>query len=137
MDDDEALRRFGLHPVGADVEEARDLLRAAILRGRRSQGDGDTELMRLFCVQLFHVGDLDDVLLIWAAKTASFDADCSIDVQLLCGASLGPTIVYLANRPEPQAHAAHRRLLDCQEAGDFREFSLEQYAAWYATYYAP
>jgi hypothetical protein len=137
MDEDEALGRFGLHPSGVDVDEVRDLLRAAILHERQAQGGGDTELMKLFCVQLFNVGDLDDVLLIWSAKTASWDADCSIDVQLLCGAGLDATIVHLAQRPEPQASTAHQRLLDCRAVGDFHEFTVEQRTAWCATYYAP
>jgi len=53
---------------------------------RRAQGDGDTELMKLCCVQLFNAGAVGDALAIWRAKTASWDAHCSIDVQLLCGA---------------------------------------------------
>jgi hypothetical protein len=45
--------------------------------------------MKLCCVQLFNAGDLDDVLRVWAAKRASFDVGCSIDVQLLCGGCAG------------------------------------------------
>ncbi|MFJ7048809.1 hypothetical protein ACIQVC_36210 [Streptomyces sp. NPDC101112] len=39
--------------------------------------------MKPCCVQLFNAGSLDDVLLIWKAKSASMDADGSIDIQLL------------------------------------------------------
>jgi hypothetical protein len=39
---------------------------------RRGQGDGDTALMKLSCAQLFNAG-LDDVLLIWQAKEASWN----------------------------------------------------------------
>jgi hypothetical protein len=53
---------------------------------RRGQGDGDTALMKLSCAQLFNAGVLDDVLLIWQAKEASWNTHTSIDVQLLCGA---------------------------------------------------
>jgi hypothetical protein len=58
---------------------------------RRSQGDGDTALTKLCCVQLFNAGVLDDVLLIWQAKEASWDAHNAIDVQLLRGAGLKET----------------------------------------------
>ena len=45
--------------------------------------------MKLCCVQLFNAGGLRDVAMIWHAKTSSWDAHCSIDVQLLCAAGLG------------------------------------------------
>ncbi|MEV4333342.1 hypothetical protein AB0K02_22820 [Streptomyces sp. NPDC049597] len=82
MDVKEGVRRYGLRPVGADLDEVRALLPEHAARERRSEGDGDTELMRLCCVQLFNSGDIDDVLLIWGAKKASFDAACSIDIEL-------------------------------------------------------
>ena len=80
MDEDESLHRYGLHPTGTDLDEVRDLLTAQTRLEKRAQGDGDTELMKLCCVQLFCAGVLDDVLLIWRAKTASMDADGSIDI---------------------------------------------------------
>jgi hypothetical protein len=43
-------------------------------------------------------GRLEDVLLFWGAKEASFDAMCSIDVQLLCGSGLVRTKTYLSER---------------------------------------
>jgi hypothetical protein len=42
--------------------------------------------MKLCCAQLFNAGVLDDALLIWQAKEASWNTHNSIDVQLLCGA---------------------------------------------------
>ncbi|MEU1185777.1 hypothetical protein ABZ464_50865 [Streptomyces sp. NPDC005820] len=65
MDEDESIRRYGLHPVGTDLDEVRELLRGQTKRERHSQGTGDTELMKLCCVQLFNTGAIDDVLLIW------------------------------------------------------------------------
>jgi hypothetical protein len=44
--------------------------------------------MKLCCVQLFNAGFLTDVLLVWQPKESSWDAHCSIDVHLLCGAGL-------------------------------------------------
>ena len=135
MDEDESLRLYGLHPVGTDLDEVRELLRGQTERERRSQGAGDTELMKLCCVQLFNAGVIDDVLLIWSAKTASMDAACSIDVQLLCGRGLAETKAYLSLLRTPEAEAAYQRLLECEEAGDFEGFRVEEYSAQWADYY--
>ncbi|MEU7379044.1 MULTISPECIES: hypothetical protein [unclassified Streptomyces] len=137
MDEDESLRRYGLHPVGVSLDEVRGLLRFQVRLEQEAQGHGDTELMKLSCVQLFNAGSLDDVLLIWQAKSASMDADCSIDVQLLCGSGLARTKAYLPGLRLPEAAAALRRLVQCEAAGDFEDFSVETYSALYAAYYAP
>ncbi|MFF4545599.1 hypothetical protein [Streptomyces sp. NPDC001435] len=136
MDEDESLHRYGLHPVGPSLDEVRNLLIAQVRLEQESQGNGDTELMKLCCVQLFNVGSLDDVLLIWQAKSASMDADCSIDVQLLCGSGLARTKAYLSCKRLPEADAALQRLLQCEAAGDFEDFSTEAQSAQYAAYYA-
>ncbi|WP_326720985.1 hypothetical protein OHT59_17390 [Streptomyces sp. NBC_00243] len=137
MDEDDSLRRYGLHPVAADLDEVRGLLTVRTRLEKRAQGDGDTELMKLCCVQLFNAGVLDDVLLIWRAKSASMDADFSIDIQLLCGSGLARTKAYLGSRRLPEAEAALQRLLRCEAGGDFEGFSAASRSAWYATYYAP
>jgi hypothetical protein len=137
MDEEECLRRYGLRPVGADLDEVRRLLGVQIRLEQRAQGEGDTELMKLCCVQLFNAGDPDDVLLIWRAKTAGMDADCSIDIQLLCGSGLAETKAYLSSQHLPEAEAALRRLLACEQAGDFEDISVAERAAQYAAYYAP
>ncbi|WP_232839246.1 hypothetical protein [Streptomyces triticisoli] len=137
MDEDESLRRYGLHPVGASLDEVRGMLAVQVRLEQEAQGHGDTELMKLCCVQLFNAGSLDDVLLIWQAKSASMDADCSIDVQLLCGSGLNRTKAYLSCLPLPEADAALQRLVQCEAAGDFEDFSAETYSALYAAYYAP
>jgi hypothetical protein len=95
VNEDESLRRYGLSPVAGDLDEVRGILAIQAARERRHQGDGDTELMKLCCVQLFNAGFLTDALLIWHAKESSWDAHCSIDVQLLCGAGLEETAAYL------------------------------------------
>ncbi|GAA3442387.1 hypothetical protein [Planomonospora venezuelensis] len=135
MDEEELLHRYGLQPDGHALDEIRDLLTAQTARERREQGAGDTELMRLCCVQLFNAGALDDVLLIWQAKTASMDADCSIDIQLLCGAGLAETKTFLAGHPWEDAKAALGRLLMCEAAGDFDGFSAAEYSAICTNYY--
>lgn len=135
MDEDECLHHYGLHPVGTGLDEVRALLGAHIQLERRAQGEGDTQLMRLCCVQLFNAGSLDDVLLIWEAKSASMDAGCSIDIQLLCGSGLGRTKAFLSSQRLPEAEAALQRLLVCEQAGDFEDFSVEERSAQYADYY--
>jgi hypothetical protein len=135
MDEDESLRRYGLHPTEQNLVHVRDLLTEHARLERGAQGEGDTALMKLCCVQLFHTGHLDDVLPIWNAKTASFDADCSIDIQLLCGPGLNETKAHLASSPSPHAAEALRRLLDSEHARDFDGFTPQQHSAWYTTYY--
>ncbi|MFF4861537.1 hypothetical protein ACWCRF_00120 [Streptomyces sp. NPDC002405] len=136
MDEDESLNRYGLHPTGANLDEVRGLLTAETRLERRAQGDGDTALMKLCCVQLFNAANLDDVLLIWQAKSSSMDADCSIDIQLLCGSGLARTKAHLSGLRLPEAEAALQRLLRCEAAGDFEDFSAAGHSAWYAAYYA-
>ncbi|MEV0971745.1 hypothetical protein [Microtetraspora glauca] len=135
MNEDENLRRYGLQPSAEDLDEVREMLAAQATLEHRAQGDGDTELMKLCCVQLFNAGSLDDVLCIWQAKTSSFDAQCSIDVQLLCGAGLEETKAHLSAANSGDASAALDYLLECEAAGDFVDFSVETASRWYAKYY--
>jgi hypothetical protein len=107
-----------------------------VARERRHQGDGDTELMKLCCVQLFNGGFLTDALLIWHAKESSWDAHCSIDVQLLCGAGLEETAAYLTADGTPAAAVALEYLRQCEASGDFVGFSIEDQSRWYSRYYA-
>ena len=74
MDEDESLRRYRLRPSGSDLDQIRELLLTQAALERRSQGDGDTELVKLCCVQLFNAGRPEDALTTWHAKTSSFDA---------------------------------------------------------------
>ena len=137
MDEGESLHGYGLHPAGASLDEIRALLAVQIQMEQAVQGNGDTELMRLCSVQLFNAAVPEDVLLIWKAKSASMDSDCSIDIQLLCGSGLSRTKAYLSSQCLPEADAALRRLLHTEVAGDFDAFSVEGHSAQYAAYYAP
>ena len=135
MNEDMSLRRYGLRPPERDLAEIRQILRVQTALERQRQGDGDTELMKLCCVQLFNVGLLEDVARIWQAKESSWDAHCSIEVHLLCGAGLEQTKAYLAaDRSEP-ASAVVEYLLACEAAGDFAGFSVENQSGWYSRYY--
>jgi hypothetical protein len=135
MNEDESLRRYGLRPAESDLDQIREMLEIQTVLEHRNQGDGDTELMKLCCVQLFNVGTLHDVLMIWQAKTSSWDAHCSIDVQLLCGAGLAETKAYLLTEGSRSASAALDYLLQCEAAGDFTDFSVENQSRWYSEYY--
>ncbi|WP_432117115.1 hypothetical protein [Streptomyces sp. bgisy032] len=135
MDARESWRRYGPRPVGADLDEIRALLREHTARERRTQGEGDTELMRLCCFQLFNSGDLDDVLLIWSAKQASFDAACSIDIEFLLGHGLDATKAHLSANRSPSATAALDRLRELEAYGEFEGFSVEERSAGYDRYY--
>ncbi|MFF2656845.1 hypothetical protein ACFVUH_05720 [Kitasatospora sp. NPDC058032] len=135
MDDEESLRRFGLRPARAHLDEIRELLGEHTARERRAQGEGDTELMKLCCVQLFNSGDLDDALLIWSAREASFDAACSIDVEFLLGHGIEMTKSHLAAHPSPSAPAVLNRLRDLESKGAFEGFSVQEFAAGYDRYY--
>jgi len=73
--------------------------------------------------------------MIWQAKESSWDAHCSIDVQLLCGAGLEATKKYLAAEGSPRAAAALDYLLQCEAADDFAGFSVENQSRWYSRYY--
>lgn len=135
MDVKESVRRYGLRPVGADLDEVRALLAEHTERERRAQGEGDTELMRLCCFQLFNSGDVDDVLLIWSAKQASFDAACSIDIEFLLGHGLDATKAHLSANRAPAAAAALDRLRELEADGEFESFSVEERSASYDRYY--
>ena len=63
------------------------------------------------------------------------DAGVSIDVQLLCGGGLAATKAYLSGRRTEESEAALARILDCERAGDFADFSPAAQSAWYAAYY--
>jgi hypothetical protein len=135
MNEDESLQRYGLRPAERDLDEIRTMLEVQSTLEWHRQGDGDVELMKLCCVQLFNDGRLHDVQTIWHAKTSGWDAHCSIDVQLLCGASLGETKAYLVTETSESASAALDYLLECEAAGDFDGFSAENQSRWYSEYY--
>jgi hypothetical protein len=135
MDVAASLQRYGLTPSGADLDAVRGLLARLTEMEEQDHDDADTALMRLCCVQLFHAGDLYDVLAIWRAKTSSWDAHCSIDVQLLCGAGLPETQTHLAADGSPDVANALGYLNECVETGDFTSFTPTGQAESNARYY--
>jgi hypothetical protein len=134
--EDEIIQRFGLHPAKEDL----DAIRAIITEQTTLGLDAHIELMRICCVMLFNAGHAIDSLLIWRAKESGWDAHCSIDVQLLCGAGLSQTMAYLEAKAsrEPEAAEALTYLRDCAQPGvDFDGFTPEARSALYDRYYLP
>ncbi|WP_285743203.1 hypothetical protein [Lentzea sp. NBRC 105346] len=123
MTEDDLLEKYGLRPTGAQLDEVR-----GILTREMREPEPDVGLMKLCCVQLFLNGSLEDAPLIWEAKESGWDAHCSIDVQLLCGAGLEATLAHLEGE-------ALDYLKLCVESGDFEDFSVSRQAEWYAEYY--
>lgn len=132
---DESLARYGLKPRKDDLDSIRQCLASETEKERRSQGEGDAELMRLCCAQLFGAGETDDVMLIWHAKAASMDADFAIDIQFLCGAGLGKTKAYLEESKTQESARALERLEQSEQAGDFEGFSVEAWSEACLRYY--
>lgn len=136
MTDDECLREFGLSPGPESAPAIRRLLAAETTKERDQPGDGDGELMKLNCVQLFSLADPSDVLVIWRAKQSSFDKAAYIDVQLLCGTGVSETKRHLTQVDSDEALAALTRIEECEAAGDFEDFTpaiwLEQYRRYYS-----
>ena len=73
----EHLSAFGLRPSKKDLPAIRAVLAGEAARESAAYDEGghadidaggDTELMKLCCVQLFNCGGLADTLLIWRAK---------------------------------------------------------------------
>lgn len=71
---------------------------------------------------LAHVEDVD---LLWKAKTTSFDTMIGFDVQFLVGAGVAPTLSYLQSLQQDWAQEAIAHIEERQEVGDFE--NLEQY----------
>ena len=121
---DAALLRFGLPARAGDREAILAALEEQL--ALEASQRGDHVLMRVLCAQLFSLGRVEDSLIIWRAKSSSFDAQCGIDVQLLCGGGLAPTRDFLRRDGSDAALAALDYLSQCEAAGDFADFSPEQ-----------
>lgn len=134
MNVEEALDRYGLRPAPEVVPEIRQLLRQQTQKERACQGSGDTELMKLLCVQLFASGSAADTLLTWEAKRSSMDADASIDIQLLCGRGLQDAKDFLRRQASPLAREALARIEQCEAGGDFHGFLPKETLAFYDDY---
>jgi hypothetical protein len=86
---------------------------------------GIFESIRLCGALLFLLAQVEDVGLLWEAKTANFDTMSGFDIQLLVGAGVIPTLAYLQQIEEEWAEDARLYLEECQQAGDFQH--VERY----------
>jgi hypothetical protein len=86
---------------------------------------GIFESIRLCGALLFLLAQMEDVGLLWEAKTANFDTMSGFDIQLLVGAGVTPMLAYLQLVEEEWAEDARAYLEECQQAGDFQ--NLERY----------
>ena len=118
---DAQLELYTLNPNPKFAEEIREIIRQEIADDNRQ----DNEILKLSCIQLFSIGQVDDSLLIYQAKESSFDASCYIDIQLLCGAGLEATKDYLARQNTAEANTALNHLRSCEQEDDFDGFSVE------------
>lgn len=128
---------YGLCPTRHDQLAAiRAILVYETGRERQRQGQGNTELMKLCCVQLFSQGVLGDIPIIWDAKSASMDSDCSVDIHLLCGAGLDESKSFLRNTGADWACHALMRIEQCEYAGDFEGYTIDEQMGFYEEYYS-
>jgi hypothetical protein len=86
---------------------------------------GIFESIRLCGFLLSVLAHVDDVRLLWEAKTTNFDTMCGFDVQFLVGAGVAPTLSYLQAIQKEWAQDAMTYIEESQAAGDFR--NLERY----------
>ena len=119
VEEADVIARFGVPPRREDLAEIRRELEAWAELERDGDDASDTLVMKALCVLLFAAGQVEDSVAIWRAKTASFDAQCSIDVQLLCGAGFRETRRYLEGIDSDEARAALTYITECDAAGDF------------------
>ncbi len=78
---------------------------------------------------------IEDTRLIWQAKHLNMDAFFMIDVQLLCGAGLEATQLYLLEIDDEDAIAELAYLEKCEAIGDFEAFSKEVWMKQAELYY--
>lgn len=117
MNEGDAIARYGLPPAPESLPRIREALEAATRL--EADDEGDTLHMKELCVLLFAAARVEDSLRVWRAKRASFDAGCSIDVQLLCGAGFEATVDWLRGIDDDEARHALAYVLECERSGDF------------------
>ena len=130
---DDAIQRYGLPPAVEHRTAILAELEAEI--AKEADEEGDQFLMRLLCAQLFCIGNVEDSLAVWAAKSCNFDTHCGIDVQLACGAGLDETKTFLAGQSSELAADALTYISECQETGDFDNFSREYWVNEHRRFY--
>lgn len=126
------LARFNLPANDTHRAHIIDLLKKEIEKANRHQED--TQVISLLCEQLYSIGNLEDVLLIWRAKHCSFDASFSVDIQCLLGAGLAQTKRHLKQLTNPAAHDALEHIEEFEE-DELPDWSLEDWFKGRRAYY--
>ncbi len=84
-----------------------------------------TESIRLCAFLLFVLAHVEDVRLLWEAKTTSFDTLCGLDIQFLLGAGVARTLEYLQQIQEEWAQNAKQYIEQCGDLGDLDQYRNE------------
>lgn len=130
MNEDELLQLYGVKPDKQHRESICQLLRQEI----ENEKAADNEVLKLLCIMLFALGNVEDTQLIWQAKRKDQDTGSYIDVQLLCGAGFEETTAYLEKKDDEQAREQLLYFKQC-ELYDFVDFSKDQWLSGYKAYY--
>ncbi|RYD61341.1 MAG: hypothetical protein EOP83_17260 [Verrucomicrobiaceae bacterium] len=133
MTEDDAIERFGLPAAKEDRLEVISLLDGEL--AKLPAGEADESLIKCLAAQLFSIGEVEDSLRIWQAKSASFDLMCGLKVQFLCDAGIEQTREYLAGHASEGAKEALKYLDECIAADDFAGWSPEQWLERTRRYY--
>lgn len=133
MTDDVALQRFGIPADPGHRESILSALEEAV--ANVASGNEDAGLIRCLSVQLMSIGEVRDSILLWRAKSASFDLMCGMDIHFLCGAGVDETTEYLRDLGTMEAKEAWQYLKDAVAAGDFDDWSPGIWIDRYRKYY--
>lgn len=134
-DADQHLATYGLHVAPDQVPIVRDVLmretrREADTYAGRGTIPGNTQLMRICAVQLWHAGAVEDVLLVHRARRSSMDATGAVDAELMLGAGVARTKAYLATLATDEARQILEEIAWVEDS-----YAADRYAAFLDTYY--
>lgn len=127
----EQLEKYSLTPDAKYATEIREIVCQEIANPERE----DNEILKVCCMQLFAIGNVEDSLLIWRAKESDFDAYCYLDIQYTCGAGFNETKDFLVKQNTLEAKKLLDYLLLCEKAGDFDEFTVESQIKQHQRYF--
>jgi hypothetical protein len=111
---------------------ARYLLEQVML-SYRDEIWGVDDNLKLCAYLLFRIGNVEDSLLIWQAKSINFDTFCGLDIQLVIGAGKAETLSYLQALASEDAIKAVEYIKKCDKAGDFDE--MDRYREYIKKYF--
>jgi len=112
MTQQELLEAYGLPASLVDRPEICQRLKEEIARERR--GESRKEVLCLLCAQLFSIGEVEDVLLIWEAKNASEAAFLEVDLRFLCGAGFEETEKFLESTKSKYSYPALSYIIEAE-----------------------